>query len=120
MTIQEIAAKMVAYCQKGEFEAAQKELLAEDVSGIEPEGANMPSTRGRDQMIAKGHQFQGMLEAVHGISVNGPVIAGEYFSIALLMDVTMKGMGRINMDELIVYHVKDGKVVSEQYLYSMG
>jgi len=36
-----------------------------------------------------------------------------------LMDVTMKGMGRLNMDELIVYHVKDGKIVSEQYFYTM-
>jgi len=120
MTIQEVAAKMVEHLQKGAFEAAQKELLAENANSIEPAGANMPSVTGRDQIIGKGHQFQAMLEAVHGVKVEGPVVAGEYFSVALLMDVTMKGMGRINMDELIVYHVKDGKVVSEQYFYTMG
>ena len=119
MTIQEVAAKLVEYCRKGDFEGAQKELLSADAPGIEPEGANMPSVRGRDAIIEKGHQFQAMLEAVHGITVSEPVIAGEFFSIALLMDVTMKGMGRLNMDELIVYHVRDGKIVSEQYFYSM-
>jgi hypothetical protein len=119
MTIQEVAAKLVEYCKKGDFEGAQKELLTADAAGIEPVGANMPSVTGRDAIIEKGHQFQGMLEAVHGITVSEPSIAGEYFSIALLMDVTMKGMGRLNMDELIVYHVKDGKIVSEQYFYTM-
>ncbi|HXO76116.1 MAG TPA: SnoaL-like domain-containing protein [Puia sp.] len=119
MTIQEVAAKMVDYCKKGDFEGAQKDLLTADAAGIEPEGANMPSVTNRDAIIEKGHQFQGMLEAVHGISVSEPVIAGEYFSIALLMDVTMKGMGRLNMDELIVYHVKDGKIDSEQYFYKV-
>jgi hypothetical protein len=120
MTIREVAVKLVEYCKKGDFEGAQKEFLTEDAAGIEPAGANMPSVTGRDAIIVKGHQFQAMLEAVHGISVSDPTIAGEYFSIALLMDVTMKGMGRINMDELIVYHVKDGKIMSEQYFYNVA
>ena len=119
MTIQEVAAKMVAYCQKGDFEGAQKELLTADAAGIEPAGATMPSVTGRDAIIEKGHQFQGMVEEIHAITVSEPIIAGDYFSIAVLMDVTMKGMGRLNMDELIVYHVKDGKIDAEQYFYSM-
>jgi hypothetical protein len=31
------------------------------------------------------------------------------------MDVTMKGQGRMQMTELCVYVVKDGKIVSEQF-----
>jgi len=33
------------------------------------------------------------------------------------MDVTMKGMGRVKMEEVCVYKVKDGKVVSEQFFF---
>jgi hypothetical protein len=33
------------------------------------------------------------------------------------MDVTMKGQGRMNMDEIAVYEVKDGKIVKEQFFY---
>jgi ketosteroid isomerase-like protein len=33
------------------------------------------------------------------------------------MDVTMKGQGRMKMDEIAVYGVKDGKIVSEQFFY---
>jgi limonene-1,2-epoxide hydrolase len=33
------------------------------------------------------------------------------------MDVTMKGPGRVQMDEIAVYEVKDGKIVKEQFFY---
>jgi ketosteroid isomerase-like protein len=33
------------------------------------------------------------------------------------MDVTMKGFGRMNMDEVCVFEVKDGKIVSEQFFF---
>jgi hypothetical protein len=119
MTIQEVAKKIAAYSSKGEFEAAQKEFHTKSTISKEPEGAQgMPSVTGVDAIIEKGHQFQSMLEAVHSIKVSEPVIAGDYFSLGLLMDVTMKGMGRQQMDELIVYKVKDGKVLSEEYFYS--
>jgi len=57
-----------------------------------------------------------MLEAVHGGSVSDPVIAGNKFAVAYIIDATMKGMGRQNMQEIGVYTVKDGKVVKEQFL----
>ncbi|HEY4064442.1 MAG TPA: nuclear transport factor 2 family protein [Puia sp.] len=120
MTIQEVAAKLVEFCRKGEFEAAQKQLYTDNASSNEPANSpGMASVTGLDQIIAKGHQFQAMLEAVHSISVSDPVIAGEYFSISLHMDVTMKGMGRQPMDEIAIYHVKDGKVLSEQFFYNV-
>jgi hypothetical protein len=33
------------------------------------------------------------------------------------MDVTMKGMGRMKMDEVAVYEVKNGKIVKEQFFF---
>jgi hypothetical protein len=29
----------------------------------------------------------------------------------------MKGMGRVKMDEIAVYEVKDGKIVKEQFFF---
>ena len=119
MTIQEVATKLVSYCREGKFDTAQKELYAPDTTSTEPAGSpGFQSVTGLDKMIEKGHQFQAMIEAVHSSSVSDPQIAGDYFSIALLFDVTLKGMGRVNMDEICVYCVKNGKVVSEQFFYS--
>jgi limonene-1,2-epoxide hydrolase len=36
------------------------------------------------------------------------------------MDMTFKGRGRMQIEEIGVYHVRDGKVVSEQFFYDMG
>jgi hypothetical protein len=33
------------------------------------------------------------------------------------MEVTMKGVGRIKMDEICVYKVEGGKIVKEQFFY---
>jgi ketosteroid isomerase-like protein len=48
------------------------------------------------------------------------VIAGNWFSIAMTMDVTMTGHGRMDMREICVYQVRDGKVAREQFFYDMG
>jgi ketosteroid isomerase-like protein len=33
------------------------------------------------------------------------------------MEVTMKGAGRVKMDEVAVYEVRDGKIVKEQFFF---
>jgi hypothetical protein len=119
MNIQEVAAKLVAYCREGKFDTAQKELYAADAVSTEPPGSpGFQSVTGLDKIIEKGHAFQAMIQEVHSASVSDPVIAGDFFSMALLFDVTLKGMGRVNMDEICVYNVKNGKVVSEHFFYS--
>jgi len=119
MTTQEIASQLVAYCRKGEFEAAQKALYATDAVSIEPEAspAFAKETKGLDAIILKGHTFNAMVEKYHSITVSEPVVADDVFSLALSLDLTMKGRGRIPMSEIAVYKVKDGKVTSEQFFY---
>jgi ketosteroid isomerase-like protein len=52
---------------------------------------------------------------MHGGSTSGPVIAGNYFTCYMTMDFTRKDGQRINMEEIGLYKVKDGKIVSEQF-----
>ena len=66
-------------------------------------------------IIEKGHKFESMAEQVHGCTALAPLIAGNAFALTLEMDVTMKGRGRVKLEEVCVYEVKDGKVVSEQF-----
>ena len=74
------------------------------------QGANLCNA-----LIEKGHKFTAMIEQVHSISVSDPVVAGSSFACAMQLDVTIKGQGRMNMTELCVYEVKDGKIISEQF-----
>jgi len=61
--------------------------------------------------------FQEMAEDMHSGYVSEPVITGNCFSIALGMDVPMKGMGRTNMGEICVYETREGKIVKEQFFF---
>ncbi len=57
------------------------------------------------------------VEEMHDGYSTDPVVAGNFFSVAMGLDATMKGMGRMRMDEIAVYEVKDGKIVKEQFFF---
>jgi hypothetical protein len=117
MTTSEIAGRLVALCRRGEFETAQRELYAPDAINIEPYAtATFPKeTRGLDAIIEKGRKFAAMIEQVHSITVSDPLVAGSSFVCALQLDLTIKEHGRMTLDELCIYEVKDGKIVSERF-----
>lgn len=117
MTTGQIASRLAELCRKGQFEAAQKELFAEDAVSIEPE--SMPDvpkeTTGLRAIIEKGHKFELMVDKVHSCNTSTPLVAGNAIAFTLTMDVTMKGRGRVTLEEICAYEVKDGKIVSEQF-----
>lgn len=117
MTTAEIAQRLVAVCRTGDWETAQKELYAEDAVSIEPHAtpAFTKETRGLAAIVEKGHKFNAMVEKMHAFIVSDPLVAGSSFACTMQLDVTMKGDGRMNMTELCVYEVKNGKIVSEQF-----
>ena len=116
MSTEQIAKRLVELCRKGEYEQAQKELYADDAVSIEMEGSQgLGNATGLAAIFEKGRQFDAMLEAVHGGTVSEPVIAGNWFSVAATLDATMKSRGRVNMREICVYGVRDGKIFREQF-----
>ncbi len=78
----------------------------------------MQTVNGLDAIVEKGHQFQSMVEQVHSSTVSEPIIAGNTFAVAAILDLTLKGIRRVPMEELAVYEVDDGKVIKEQFFYN--
>lgn len=117
MTTAEIANRLVEFCNKGDFEGAQKELYAEDAVSLEPYASPdfEKETKGLDAILEKGHKWSSMVEAYHEMKVSQPLVGENSFALTMTMGVTMKGKGRMDMTELCVYNVKDGKIVSEQF-----
>lgn len=117
MTTKEIANRLVELCRKGEFEKAQKELYAKDAVSIEPYATPdfEKETKGLDALLKKGDKFTAMVEKYNSIQVSDPLVSGNSFAVALNMNLTMKGQGAMDMAELCVYQVKDGKIISESF-----
>lgn len=118
MTTQDVANRFHEIAQTGQWEKIQDELYADNAVSIEPaHSPGLKTVEGLDAIKTKGKQFGEMVEEMHGGYSNEPQVAGTHFSVAMGMDVTMKDMGRMKMDEIAVYEVKDGKVVKEQFFY---
>jgi len=117
MTIKEIADRLVVLCRQGQFETAQKELFSHDITSLEPFATPDfdKETSGLDAVLQKGHKFQSMTAEMHKLEVSEPLLAGNSFACTLRMEATMKERGHMDMTELCVYEVKDGKIVKETF-----
>ena len=92
--------------------------MRKDIVSVEPnEMENMPAEmRGIDQVRGKTDWWEKNIE-VHSSKVGGPFVAGDTFVLQFDMDVTEKASKkRMQMSEVGVYKVKDGKVAHEQFL----
>jgi limonene-1,2-epoxide hydrolase len=58
---------------------------------------------------------------VHDTTATGPFIGGkdDTFILHFSMDITPKGGERMQMSEVGVYTVKDGKIAHQENLYQM-
>ncbi len=117
MQTQEIANRLAELCRTGEFRKAQQELFAEDAISIEQYAtpAFEKETKGLKAIFEKGDKFDSMVQELHSLSASEPLVTGNSIAFVLGMDITMKEQGRMNMQELCVYDVKDGKIISEQF-----
>ena len=118
MNTQEIAHDLVALCQQGKFDEAGEKYWADDVVSVEAMGDNAES-HGIGAARAKGEWWAGAHE-VHEVKVEGPYVNGDAFTVRFVMDITDKSNGqRTTMDEVALYHLKDGKIAEERFFYSM-
>jgi hypothetical protein len=118
MTTQEVAARFNELARQEKWFEIQDELFAENVRSIDP--PNSPYfgyAEGKTAVRKKGEDFVKKIEAFHGASTTEPVVGGNHFAVGREVDITVQGFGRIQMKEIMLYEVKDGKVVSEQFFY---
>ena len=118
MTTQEVANRLIELSRQGKIKEVQKELFAAHAVSIEPNESMGPKiVNGLPAIIEKSILFDSVMEAFHGSKISEPLVAGNYFSISWWLDTTMKGQGRIQMEEICVYKVENGKIVSEQFFF---
>jgi hypothetical protein len=121
MTTKEVADKLVKFCSEGKFQEATETLYSPDIVSMEagaPPGQSRES-KGLAAVKAKG-EWWGANHEVHSAKVEGPLVAGSHFTVSYKLDVTFKPeRRRFTMEEVAVYKVADGKVVYEEFFYTM-
>jgi hypothetical protein len=118
MNTEEVAKKLVDYCRKGDWMKAIDDLYSKEIVSVEArEMENMPAEmRGIDQVRGKTEWWEKNME-VHSAKMTGPFVARDTFVVQFDVDVTEKASKkRMQMSEVGIYKVKDGKVAREEFL----
>ena len=121
MTTKEVAARFNALAQEEKWFEIQDELFAATSTSAEPHGSPYfkPSqyAEGKALVRKKGEDWVAKIEEFHSASTTEPVVGGNHFAVGRMFDITVKDFGRIKIEEIMMYKVKDGQIVSEQFFY---
>ena len=118
LTTHEVARRFNELAQQEKWFEIQDEFFAENVRSIDP--PNSPYfgyAEGRLQVRKKGEDFVKRIEVFHSGHTTEPLVIGNHFTVGRSKDMTVQGHGRIHINEIMLYEVKDGKIVLEQFFY---
>ena len=119
ITTQQVADRFNELAQQEKWFEIQEELFDDDVRSIDPEGSPyMKNARGKAAVREKGMNFVSKITDVHHRFTTPPVLAGNHFAVGREVDITHSDFGRIQLNEIMLYEVRDGKIVLEQFFYS--
>lgn len=118
MTTQEVAARFNKLAQEEKWFEIQDELFSDMVKSIDPPGSPyFGYAEGKVPVRRKGEEFVNRVEAAHRMYTTEPVVGGNHFAVGREVDITVQGLGRIQINEVMLYEVKDGQIISEQFFY---
>ena len=124
MSAIEIGTQLVQLANGGKDAEAVDRLYSEKIISIEGQGSDeMPARIEGIQAIRGKHQWWYDNHEIHSTSATGPFCGhrDDQFVVQFDMDVTNKPSGqRMQMSEVGIFTLADGKIVQEEFLYKMG
>ena len=118
MTTLEVAARFNELAQQEKWFEIQDEFFAENVKSMDP--PNSPYfgyAEGKAGVRKKGEDFTKRIEAVHRLYTSEPLVSGNHFAVGREKEITVQGFGRIEIRQIMLYEVKNGEIISEQFFY---
>ncbi len=77
----------------------------------------MPGAKGKQAVMERLKGWYANVEEMHDSATTEPVVMGNFFSLGMMVDMTLKQGGRQKMEEMCVFEVRDGKIVKEQFFF---
>ena len=122
MNTEQVAQKVVELVRKQAWHEALDTLYDKDIVSIEARASEggSPEKRGIDQVRGKTDWWLENMQ-VHSFEANGPFVGHDRFVVQYDADVTDKNSKkRMQLSEVGVYTVKNGKIVREEFLPRVG
>ncbi len=125
LATQKVANRLVELCSTGKNLQAIQELYADNARHVEVmEGPGCPRiSDGKKSLLEKAEKFA-KTTTIHGASCGKPMINGDQFVCNMSLDCTSTegpmANQRMNMSEIALYTVKNGKITEGKFFYSCG
>ena len=122
MNTEEVAQKVVELVRKQAWHEAIDTLYDKDIVSVEARASDgdSPEKRGINEVRGKTDWWVKAME-VHIFKANGPFVAHDRFVVEYDADVTDKNSKkRMQLSEVGVYTVKNGKIIREEFLPFTG
>jgi len=118
LTTQEVMDRFNELAKQEKWFEIQEELFAENVRSIDPPGSPyFGYAEGKINVRKKGEEWVKKITAVHHLFTTEPIAAGCHFAMGREVDIEVDGFGRILINEIMLYEVQEGKIISEQFFY---
>ena len=118
LTTQQVADRFDELAQQEKWFEIQDEFFAENVRSMDP--PNSPYfgyAEGKAAVRKKGENFVSRVEAAHGAHTTKPLVSGNHFAVGREVDITVRPHGRIRISQIMLYEVRNGQIISEQFFY---
>jgi hypothetical protein len=118
MNTEQVAQKVVELTSKQAWKEAIDTLYDKEIVSVEARtmDGSSPETRGIEGVRGKTDWWMQNMQ-VHSAKVSGPFVAHDRFVVQYDIDVTDKNSkNRMQLSEVGVYTVKNGKIVREEFL----
>jgi hypothetical protein len=122
MNTEQVAQKVVELVRKQAWHEAVDTLYDKNIVSIEARAndGESPEKSGIDQVREKTDWWLRNMQ-VHSFKANGPFVAHDRFVVQYDADVTDKNSNeRMQLSEVGVYTVKNGKIIREEFLPRAG
>jgi len=117
-TTQQVVARFKELAQQEKWFEIQDELFSDNVKSIDPsDSPYFGYAEGKAAVRKKGEDWVKRIKAADKRHTTAPIIAGNHFAVGREIDITVQGFGRIQINQVMLYEVNDGRIVSEQFFY---
>jgi ketosteroid isomerase-like protein len=118
LTTEEVAARFNELAKEEKWFEIQDEFFSDDVKSIDPpHSPYFGYAEGKAAVRKKGEDFVSKIETAHRLYTSEPMVSGNHFAVAREKELTVKGFGRVEIKQIMLYEVRNGKIISEQFFY---
>jgi ketosteroid isomerase-like protein len=118
LTTQEVARRFNELAKQEKWFEIQDELFSDDATSTDPKDSPwFGYAAGKAAVRKKGEDVVKKIVKVNKVYTTEPLVWGNHFAVGREQDTIHEDFGRMHINQIMLYEVRNGKIISEQFFY---